>query len=97
MAFSLIFLILKYEKAFSKSKFDIDEYHMMERFAHTVDDKLSAELLAAIKGKGAFRRFKDKVAGFGIEQDWCKFRDAKYKELAKDWCEANKAEYIDDL
>jgi len=79
------------------SKFDIDEYHMMERYALTVDDKLSAELLAAIKGKGAFRRFRDKVAGFGIEQDWYKFRDAKYKELAKDWCEANKVEYIDDV
>jgi hypothetical protein len=77
------------------SKFDIDEYHMMERFALSVDDKISAELLAAIKGKGAFRRFKDKVAGFGIEQDWYKFRDAKYKELAIDWCEANNIAYID--
>jgi hypothetical protein len=79
------------------SKFDIDEYRMMERFALSVDDKFSAELLVAVKGKGAFRRFKDRVAGLGIEKDWYKFRDEKFKELAIEWCEANKVEYLDDL
>ena len=45
----------------------------------------------------AFRRFKDTVARFRIEDDWHKFRDAKFKELAIEWCEDNKIEYIDDL
>lgn len=79
------------------SKFDIDEYQMMEKFALSVDDRISSRILAAIKGKGAFRRFKDTVARFGIEEDWYKFRDKKYKELAIDWCESNDIEYIDDL
>ncbi len=51
------------------SKFDIDEYHMMERFALSADDEFSASLLAAIKVEGAFRRFKDGIARFGIEED----------------------------
>jgi len=79
------------------SKFDIDEYRMMERFALSVDDEFSAELLAAVKGTGVFRRFKDRVARFGIEEDWYKFRAAKFKESAVDWCESNDIEYIDDL
>lgn len=79
------------------SRFDIDEYHMMERFALSVDDEFSASLIATIKGKGAFRRFKDGIATFGIEKDWYKFRDAKFKELAIDWCKANKIAYLDDL
>ena len=67
------------------SKFDIDEYQMMEKFALSVDDRISSRILSAIKGKGAFRRFKDTVARFGIEEDWYKFRDKKCKELAIDW------------
>ncbi|MFP4083238.1 MAG: UPF0158 family protein [Candidatus Aminicenantes bacterium] len=79
------------------SRFDIHEYHMMERFALSVDDEFSAGLLAAIKGKGAFRRFKDGVRRFGIEEEWLKFRGAKFKELAVDWCGENEVEYLDDL
>ena len=79
------------------SKFDVDEYRMMERFALSVDDEFSADLLAAIKGKGAFRRFKDRAARFGIEEDWYKFRAAKFKDSAVDWSESNDIEYIDDL
>jgi hypothetical protein len=79
------------------SRFDIDEYRMMERFALSVDDNFSVNLLAVIKGQGAFRRFKDMVARFRIEDEWHKFRDAKFKELAIEWCESNKIEYIDDI
>jgi len=79
------------------SRFDIDEYYMMEKFALSCDEKFSASLLAAIKGKGAFRRFKDTVVRLGIEEAWYKFRDKKYKELAIVWCEDNNIEYFDEL
>jgi len=79
------------------SRFDIDEYQMMERFALSVEDEFSSSLLSAIKGKGAFRHFKDSVVRFGIEKKWYKYRDAKFKELAVEWCEANDIEYLDDL
>ena len=78
------------------SRFDIDEYQMMEKFALSVDEKISSRIFAALKGKGAFRRFKNMVARFGIEQEWHRFRDKKYKELSIDWCESNDIEYIDE-
>ena len=77
------------------SKYYIDEYSMMEEFIETIDDvKLYNQLYIAINGKGAFRRFKDTCINFDIIDDWYRFRDEKYKELAIEWCKDNNIEYI---
>ena len=76
------------------SKFYIDEYSMMEEFIETVEDiKLYNQLCIAINGAGAFRRFKDTCINFDIIDDWYKYRDEKYRELAINWCEENNIEY----
>lgn len=41
----------------------------------------------AIRGKGAFRRFKDCLFDLGMEQEWYKYRDACYEKIAREWCE----------
>lgn len=80
------------------TKFDIDEYRIMERFCLSVqDEKASDALHRAIKGSGAFRRFKDCIHRFGIADDWYKYRDKALKEIAVEWCEENNVAYIDDL
>ncbi len=77
------------------SKYYIDEYSMMEEFIETIDEvKLYNQLYIAISGKGAFRRFKDTCINFDIIDDWYRFRDEKYKELAIEWCKDNNIEYI---
>ncbi len=77
------------------TKYDIDEYSMMEEFIETIDDeRLYNQLYIAINGKGAFRRFKDTCINFDIIDDWYKFRDEKYKEIAIEWCQDNNIEYI---
>ena len=76
------------------TKFQIDEYSMMEEFIETIDDvKLYNQLCIAINGSGAFRRFKDTCINYEIIEDWYKFRDQKYKELAINWCEENNIKY----
>ena len=43
-------------------RFEIHEYQIMERFCLSVDDDdLRDDLCDAIRGRGAFRRFKDRV------------------------------------
>lgn len=80
------------------SKFDIDEYEIMERFCLSVSDgKISNVLLAKIRGSGAFRRFKDTIYQYGIEEDWFRFRDEAYKEIAVSWLESKDFAYADDL
>ena len=76
------------------TKYDIDEYSMMEDFIETIEDeRLYNQLLISIHGKGAFRRFKDTCINFGIIDDWYKFRDKKYKDIAIKWCEENNIEF----
>ena len=80
------------------SRFDIHEYEIMERFCLSVPDgKVSDVLLRKIRGSGAFRRFKDTVYQYGIENDWFAYRDDAYKEIAIAWLESNSIAYVDDM
>lgn len=79
------------------TKFDIHEYRIMEKFCYFVDDEdISDSLSRAIRGSGAFRRFKDGVYRFDIQDDWYKYRAEALKKIAIEWCEDNDVEYIDD-
>ena len=72
------------------SKSDIHEYAIMEQFCHSVEDpKLSDELSFQIRGSGAFRRFKDAIHRYSIEDDWYRFRDQALEEIAIEWLESN--------
>ena len=76
------------------TRYDINEYEMMEDFAETIENiKIQNQLYISLNGKGAFRRFKDTCINFDIINDWYKFRDGKYKELAINWCKENNIEY----
>lgn len=67
-------------------KFEINEYSIMERYSYTIEDEqIRLALLAAINGKGAFRRFKDKLHEHGINEDWFKFRANAFKQIAADF------------
>ncbi|MBD3218536.1 MAG: hypothetical protein GF310_09695, partial [candidate division Zixibacteria bacterium] len=75
-------------------QFEINEYRMMEKFALSVTDQSNSdELYYALKGRGAFRFFKDTVWRLGLRDEWFKYRDSQYEELAIWWCEHNGIEY----
>ena len=48
---------------------------------------MTYRLDAAIRGKGAFRRFKDRLYDFDLQEKWYKYRDDCYEQIARDWCE----------
>lgn len=80
------------------SKFDMDDYQIMERFClYFPDATVSEVLLGKIRGSGAFRRFKDAIYQYGVENDWFKYRDEAYKEIAIDWLESQGIAYSDDM
>lgn len=77
--------------------FDIDEYRMMQDFVATVsDDNIATTLAISIKGSGAFRRFKEHLYQYEIQDQWFAFRDNEYKQMAIQWCQDNNVEYIED-
>lgn len=76
------------------TRYDINEYEMMEDFTETIEDiRLQNQLYIALNGSGAFRRFKDTCINFDIIDNWYKFRDERYKELAINWCKENNIKY----
>ncbi len=76
------------------TRYDINEYEMMEDFAEIIKDtRLQNQLYISLNGSGAFRRFKDTCINYDMIDDWYKFRDERYKELAINWCKDNNIEF----
>ena len=76
---------------------DFHEYQLMERFIGTVADSEAADQLErAIKGKGAFRHFKDTAARLGVLDDWFRYQDDAMKRFVVAWAEAKGVPYEDD-
>jgi uncharacterized protein YdhG (YjbR/CyaY superfamily) len=73
---------------------DADEYGMMSDFADTISKpRVRERLEIALTGKGAFRRFKDAVNREGVAEAWYAFRDRRYLEFARDWCDEEEVPY----
>lgn len=91
--------ILAHKESFIElpTKYDIHEYEIMEKFVLSLKErKISDSLYRAIKGKGAFRRFKDDIIRFDVEDDWFKYRGEAIRQIAVDWCERNQIEFKDE-
>jgi hypothetical protein len=79
------------------TKEKIDEYQIMERFCLSVRDrKISEGLYVSIKGKGAFRRFKDQILRLGIADQWYKYREEAIKQMAIDWCKSHRIDFEEE-
>lgn len=76
------------------SKYDLNEYAMMEDFIRTVKDPHIRDCLGiAIEGRGAFRRFKDTADRFGVIDKWYEFKEQELLAYAKEWCESHGLRY----
>lgn len=77
------------------NQYEIYEYSMMEEFVESLSDgRKKMALSDSLQGRGAFRRFKETIYDFGLEQKWYKFREEAYEQVAKNWCEENRIEII---
>lgn len=46
-------------------------------------------MLKVIRGKGAFRRFKNYIEQYEIEQDWYNYKERRLEQMARNWCGDN--------
>lgn len=77
---------------------ELDGYNRMKRFIKTLGEtKYIKEFEKAIKGKGAFRRFKDLLIEHNIRDYWHEFKRDEYVIIAVKLLEENRIEYINDL
>jgi hypothetical protein len=79
------------------SNFDIHEWDIMSRYCETVEPERKRESLRnAIRGRGAFRRFKDAATRLGVIDDWYEYRGRALEEIAIDWLEENAIPYTSE-
>jgi len=78
-------------------KFEIHEWDLMRRFAGSVEEADErTELLGAIHGTGAFRMFKMTIARLGHRERWFQYRDEAFREIAREWLNANEIDYVEE-
>jgi hypothetical protein len=76
------------------SKFDLDEYRIMEHFCDSLEDPvLGDDLRDTIGGRGTFGRFKNMIHRHNIHKEWYRFRDEALREIAVRWLEAHEIPY----
>ncbi len=72
------------------SNYDIHEYRMMEGFILQLEDEEKERLLEdALRGRGAFRRFKGIAHDLGVIDDWYDYRKECYRAVAVHWCDTH--------
>lgn len=77
--------------------YDFNTYTFMERYVYYFPDgDLSDRLSRAIRGSGAFRRFRMELERFGRLEDWYDFEVQCYEELVLNWCQENKIAIVDN-
>lgn len=70
-------------------QFDFHEYRVMESFCLSLEEtELQEKLLSDLRGRGAFRRFKDGIHEAAIDKLWYDYRDQALRDLAADFLEA---------
>ncbi|MBS3957500.1 MAG: hypothetical protein KGZ40_08250 [Clostridiales bacterium] len=79
------------------TRFDIHEWAIMDRFARSVEDTdLQDELADSLRGRGAFRFFKDVVHRRGIQQAWYRYRVEALARIAIEWLDESGVAYVRD-
>ncbi|HEM4423839.1 UPF0158 family protein [Streptococcus suis] len=77
--------------------YDFNPYAFMERYVyHLPEGDLSDRLSRAIRGRGAFRRFKNELERCDRLEEWYAFETQCYKELVLDWCQENEIAIVEN-
>ncbi len=79
------------------NQYDINEYSIMKNFALNVLNKPQREkLLQILKNQKPFKHFKNEIYYLGIEKSYFAFRQQRYCEITKEWCELHNISYVVD-
>lgn len=74
-----------------------NDYDIMQDFIDTIEDiNLREKLYYATRGRGAFSRFRYIIESNDLLDTWYKYKDEKYKTIAKEWCVDNNIEFEED-
>ena len=85
----------EHPERFISVNIDYNGYDTMVGFIRTIDDnKISNKLANAIRGKGAFKRFRYVAEENGLLQKWYDFKNAAEENTIREWCKDNGYECV---
>ncbi|MDO4664319.1 MAG: UPF0158 family protein [Erysipelotrichaceae bacterium] len=75
--------------------YDANQVGMMRRFTNDLPEGQAKDALntALSGGKGLYRRFKNVVQNYNLDQQWYEYEDDQYVQFAKGWCEENEVAF----
>lgn len=76
------------------TKYDLDEYRLMEKFSLSLANRKTSEILyASLQGRGAFRRFRNALRRLNLTDQWYAYKEDAVRQIAIDWCERNRISF----
>lgn len=79
-------------------QYELETHKIIVDFIDDLDNqKQQVELSNAFSGKGAFKKFKNKLHQLGLEKKWYKFKENEYINKAKEFLIINDIDYVNDL
>ena len=76
------------------SSYVFHDSELIEEYIDEIkNENIQEELEDAFYGKGKYRRFKETLRKFRIENDYYNFREEYLKNMAIEWCQKNNIEY----
>jgi uncharacterized protein UPF0158 len=79
-------------------QWEINQVRLLDRFAASIEDEaLRRTFKDAVRGRGAFRRFRQLVQKHRLEDAWNRFETEGYAEIARDWLKEHDLPWRDDL
>jgi hypothetical protein len=80
------------------SSAEIEESAIMEQFCASVeDDQISEALSESLKDISGPEVFEKTLVRYGMAEDWNAWYRQELKAAAKEWCENNDIEFVEDI
>ena len=82
------------ERYYLPSLYVFHDSELIEEYINGVKNgKIQEELEDKFYGKGKYRKFKETLIEYGIEDDYYNFREKYLENMAIEWCKKNNIEY----
>jgi len=80
------------------SRYDLDEFAIMEQFCSSVEDDRVSEILSeALKDIRGVDVFEQALIRHGMVEDWHSHLQQELIVAAKEWCENNDIDFTEDV
>ena len=77
---------------------DYDEHSIMERFCFSIeDDRISQLLSESLRGREGVAQFEQAINRLGVIEEWYGYLVLELRWIAKQWCENNDIDFIEDV